>query len=210
MSEERGNQAPSTHSALTDLGLPGVRRIPFGVHMCNFYRRREDLAAVLVPYFAAGLRANERCIWVTAEPLRAPDARDALRASGLDVEQAIDSGRLIIRDYADWYVQGDALKGREVVDLWLAEESRALAEGYSGLRITGNVTFLRPQDWHDFMQYEALLDRLFRTRRIVSLCTYRLDDCGPAEVLDVMRHHNCALDRPDAGWQILTAGARPA
>lgn len=44
------------HSSLTDCGLPGIKDIPFGVHMCHFYDRCEDLAAALVPYFAAGLR----------------------------------------------------------------------------------------------------------------------------------------------------------
>ena len=64
---------------MTDCGLPGITRIPYGVHMCSFYRTREELAATLVPYFVAGLRANERCIWITAEPLLAHDALTALR-----------------------------------------------------------------------------------------------------------------------------------
>jgi len=49
-----------TPSNLTDCGLPGIRNIPYGVHMCHFYRGREELAAVLVPYFAAG------CIGIAA------------------------------------------------------------------------------------------------------------------------------------------------
>jgi hypothetical protein len=113
-------------SNLTDLGLPGVRSIPYGVHMCSFYRTRSELAAALVPYFAAGLR------------------------------------------------------------------------------ITGNVTFLSPKDWGVFMEYEALVQRAFHNRRIVTLCTYHLETCGASEVLDVMRRHSCTLDRPDQGWQILT------
>jgi hypothetical protein len=36
------------------------------------------------------------------------------------------------------------------------------------------------------------------------LCTYSSRDCGAAEMLDVVHRHNCALDRPDEGWQILT------
>jgi hypothetical protein len=36
------------------------------------------------------------------------------------------------------------------------------------------------------------------------LCTYHFDSCGAAEVFDVVRRHNGALERPDEGWQILT------
>jgi hypothetical protein len=192
------------HSHLTDCGLPGITQIPFGVHMCNFYRTKEELAAALVPFFLAGLRGNERCIWITAEPLRAPDARAALEAAGLDARAEIERGALVVRDFGDWYAEAGALRGSQVVELWLAEEARALALGYQGLRITGNVTFLRPEEWPLFMEYEALVNRAFQGRRIVTLCTYWLEQCGSAEMLDVLRRHNGALDRPDEGWQILT------
>lgn len=190
---------------ITDCGLPGIKDIPYGVHMCNFYRSREELAAALVPYFGAGLRANERCIWITAEPLVAKDAKAQLAATGFDVEAAIASGALVVRDYSDWYAEAGALKGNQVVDLWLSEEARALQAGYAGLRITGNVTFLRPGDWDFFMEYESLVHSAFHGRRIVTLCTYDLQRCAASEVLDVMRRHSGTLDRPDHGWQILTA-----
>ena len=198
MSEER------LDSHLTDCGLPGITQIPYGVHMCNFYRTREELIAALVPFFVAGLRNNERCIWITAKPLHAVDAIAEFEKAGPDVQAAIRNGSLVVRDYEEWYAQAGTLKGNQVVDLWLAEEQRALAGGYRGLRITGNVTFLRSEDWAQFMEYEELVNRAFQGRRIVTLCTYHLESCGAAEVLDVMRRHNGALDRPDEGWQILT------
>ena len=71
----------ATPSNLTDCGLRGIRNIPYGVHMCHFYRDRDELAAVLVPYFAAGLRNRERCIWIAAAPLD-PDA-EKVRGAGV-------------------------------------------------------------------------------------------------------------------------------
>jgi hypothetical protein len=201
------NHAADKLPNLTDCGLPGIKHIPFGVHMCNFFRTCEELTAALVPYFAAGLRSGERCIWVASDPLPAVEARAEFAKAGVDVDAAISQGSLIVRDYSDWYAEAGTLKGNQVVDLWIAEEQRALADGYSGLRITGNVTFLGPDDWELFMEYEALVNRSFHGRRIVTLCTYPLVGYGASEVLDVMRRHNCALDRPDEGWQIVTGGA---
>jgi hypothetical protein len=188
----------------TDCGLPGIRKVPYGVHMCHFYQGPDDLAEALVPYFMAGLRNRERCLWVTAQPLEAEAAKQALGAAGLDAGAAIGQGSLVVRDFSDWYAQGAELKGADVVDSWLEEERRALADGYAGLRITGNVSFLTPHTWPEFMEYEALLDKAFHGRRIVTLCSYRLGDCDATEVLEVVRRHNCTLDRPDEGWQILT------
>ena len=110
--------------------------------------------------------------------------------------------------YADPTLQVATFKGErgnQVVDLWLAEEQRALAGGYSGLRITGNVTFLRSEDWALFMEYEELVNKAFQGRRIVTLCTYHLDSCGLGEVYDVVRRHHGALHQPDKGWQITTS-----
>jgi hypothetical protein len=176
------------------------------VHMCHFYASREHLAEALVPYFSAGLRNNERCIWITAEPLRAQAAKLELRKAGFDVDGAVKNGSLTVRDFSDWYAEAGRLKGTEVVELWLEAEQRALAQGYSGLRITGNVTFLSSDTWPAFMEYEEAVDKAFHGRRIVTLCSYRLGECGASEILDVVHRHSCTLERPDEGWQVLTRG----
>jgi len=151
----------ATPSNLTDCGLPGIRNIPYGVHMCHFYHGRDQLASALVPYFAAGLRTGERCIWISAEPLGAVAAKLALEHAGVDVDAALADGSLILRDFSEWYAEGTRLRGAEVVDFWLAEEARALADGYAGLRITGNVTFLTPETWSVFMEYEDMVTKAF-------------------------------------------------
>ena len=189
--------------SLTPCGLPGISQIPYGIHMCHFYEVREDLVAALVPFFAAGLRNNERCIWITAEPLVAGDARAELAKAGVDVEAAMRSGQLTIRDYSEWY-RDAGLQSRQVAALWLAEEERALRAGYDGLRITGNASFVTPETWPDFMDYEEVVHRAFQGRRIISLCTYHRERCEPEHVPDVIRRHSCALERPDAGWRIRT------
>jgi MEDS: MEthanogen/methylotroph, DcmR Sensory domain len=191
-------------STFTNCGLPGVSQVPYGTHMCHFYRDREELVAALVPFFVAGLSHNERCIWITAEPLDSAEARLELQKTGLDVAAAVRSGALTIRDYPAWYSAAEGLKSHQVAKLWLDEEERALAEGYSGLRITGNVSFLTPETWPDFMDYEEVVHQAFHGRRILSLCSYHALRCEPAHVLEVVRRHSCALTRPDDGWQVLT------
>ena len=191
-------------SALTELGLPGIRQVPYGVHMCHFYRSREELVAALVPYFSAGLRANERCLWICAEPLDAAEAKRELARAGVDADAAIARGALIIRDFGDWYAKAGDLKGEAVAGRWLDEEARALADGYSGLRITGNVTFLREAaEWQTFMEYEAGMNEVLEGRRIVTLCTYSMERSSASVVHDVVHRHNCTLEHPDAAWQLV-------
>lgn len=200
---------PAAQAAhFTECGLTGLRAVPYGTHMCHFYRDRDELVAATVPYVIAGLRARERCIWVTSQPLESAAAARELIRAGVDLVDAFRNEHLMIWDYDDWYLKNDNLNTAEVCRLWLKEEARALDDGYAGLRITGNVSFLTPRNWPDFMDYERAVDEAFSARRIIALCSYSRRACGISEVFDVVRHHNCALERPDEGWQVFTPPAR--
>lgn len=196
----------SEHSHLTECGLPGINRIPYGLHACHFYPRREQLIEALVPYFLAGLRAGERCIWVAAPPLPAEEAERELRAAWAGAGEALARGAVRILDFDRWYTGTAGFNGADaVVKLWLDEEERALAEGYTGLRLTGNTSFLEPKDWEKFMEYERTANAGLHGRRIVALCSYLLPNISSGKVMEVMRAHDCAFDRPDSGWQVVAA-----
>jgi CheY-like chemotaxis protein len=186
-------------SHITHFGLPGIDRIPFGMHACHFYSNRNDLVRALVPYFVAGINANERCLWVTAPPLSAREADQALRAKG--VKDAIQAGALRILAFDEWYANTTGLKGLDVVQVWLDEEERALAEGYSGLRIAGNMSFLKPDEWSAFIEYEKSVTVQFKSRRIVALCSYALPQCNDQQMSDVRHAHYWSLQGSDTDWK---------
>jgi len=189
-------------SHITRCGLPGIDCVPFGMHACLFYSDADQLVAALVPYFVAGLRANERCLWVIEPPLRAREAVQALRTAWDGVDDAIQAGALRILDSA-W------LKGVDVLQLWLEEEERALAERCNGLRVAGNMSFLTPGDWPTFMAYERALTARCNERRIVALCCYALAQCSDRQMSEVMHAHHCAFERPDADWRVVAVPRLP-
>jgi two-component system, sensor histidine kinase PdtaS len=194
---------------ITECGVPGIKSIPYGVHLCHFYDSRQDLIQALVPFFEAGLRNNERCIWVTADPLRTTEA--ALRKILPDLDAIIDQDRLRVLDSSDWYTTGDSRlkrKGKDVASAWLEEERWALAAGHAGLRISGNTSFLAAGDWDDFMEYEHAASAAFQGRRIVTLCSYGGQRSDAIKTLDVVRSHHSTLYRTDSSWQVLTSRER--
>lgn len=189
-------------SHLTPSGLTGIASIPYGLHACHVYKDLEQLLAALVPYCLAGLRARERCIWVAAPPLPAREVVKVLRAGWPELARAIESGALVIVDGGQWYLNGATPKGGKVSPVWLREEARALAEGYRGLRVSGNVSFLTPDSWGAFIDYEHEVTRRIRGRRIVALCSYLHSQCGHGRVGDVVHSHHCAIEPMDGNWQV--------
>jgi hypothetical protein len=187
---------------ITHFGLPGIDRVPLGMHACHFYKDRDQLIAALVPYFVAGLQGNERCLWVAAPPLPAKEAIEALRDAWDGVDDAVRSGALRIIDFEDWYLTSKDLKGLDVVELWIDEEERALADGYDGLRIAGNTSFLAPADWAAFMEYERAVSARFHGRHIVALCSYSQEHCHGAQISEAMEAHHCTLQKVGTDWEV--------
>src|SRR5687767_10519172 len=135
-------------------GITGVGGLNWGAHFCQFYRTSEDLADSLVPYFAAGLGANEQCLWVTAEPLTAGRARASLARAVPGAAEMEASGQIEILDYTEWYERAGTLSMEQVLGGWVEREERARARGFAGLRLTGNTFWLERKDWESFVHYE--------------------------------------------------------
>jgi hypothetical protein len=89
-----------------------------------------------------------------------------------------------------------------ILAAWSREEQQALAEGYRGLRVTGNTSFVQPADWAAFMEYERQVQLGLPGRRIVALCSYELSSCRGAPASEVERLHDCSFHRPDAAWAV--------
>src|SRR5262249_57253314 len=73
---------PEIWSMLTELrrtGIQVVGDVPWGTHLCHFYKTREELVDILLPYFCSGLASNECCVWVVPDETEQNRARDALR-----------------------------------------------------------------------------------------------------------------------------------
>jgi hypothetical protein len=188
---------------ITECGIPGIGNIPFGIHLCHFYPERQDLVDSLVPYFMAGLRNSERCLWIAAPPLPADEARAELAKVLPRLEAMIQEDRIRIVEATEWFKSIKRVDADDVSNRWLQEEEKALAEGYRGLRITANTSFLTPEDWDTFMDCESAINKAVKGRRIVALCSYDVRQCRATGVLEVIQNHQVTLDRQDRDWEVL-------
>jgi len=56
----------------------------------------------------------------------------------------------------------------------------ALARGYSGMRVSGDLTWLDKNDWMSFMDCEAAANGTIGKHKMLALCTHCLEKCGAA------------------------------
>jgi PAS domain S-box-containing protein len=185
-------------------GIDIIGDIAWGSHFCQFYQTKQDLIDMLVPYFKAGLESNEFCIWVTAEPLGVDEATLALRAALPDLDHRLADGQIEIIPYTDWYVDAKGVfDGDRVLNGWMEKLDAALANGYDGVRLTGNTFWLEKERWQGFIDYEEAVNSVIGNYRMIAMCTYSMDKYGAAEVADVVANHEFALMKRGGAWSMI-------
>ena len=183
-------------------GLDVLGNVPWGTHFCLFYKTREDLIEVLVPYFKAGLEHNEFCMWVTCEPLGEKQAETVMRKAVPDFDEYLSRGQIEILPYSKWYLKAGSLDLQRVLKAWIDKLNQALARGYAGMRVAGNTMWLEKGRWRSFADYEHEVNETIHRYRMLTLCMYCLEECGPSEIIDVVNNHQLALIKQDGKWTL--------
>jgi len=186
-----------------DSGIDLLGHVPWGTHFCQFYETREDLTSILIPYFKAGLENNEFCIWVTAKPLGKERALAAMRRAMPDFDLYLVRGQIEIIPRDQWYLRDDIFNLQMVLERWIDKLDHALKQGYDGLRVTGNTSWLEKNDWKRFTKYEEEINKVIGKYRMIAIYTYSLNRCSAAEVIDVVNNHQFALIRRQGQWQMM-------
>ncbi len=188
---------------LVKTGIDIIGDVAWGTHFCQFYQDRQDLLDILVSYFKAGLENNEFCMWVTAEPLNEEEARAAMAKAIPDFSKYLAKGQIEIVPHEKWYLKDGVFDLHKVLNSWIDKLNQALADGYAGLRVTGNTAWLERSGWKDFTEYEAEINRVIGKYKMMALCTYWLDKCSASEVIDVVNNHQFALLKRLGKWEII-------
>src|SRR5580658_673257 len=174
-------------------GLQTVPHIQWGSHLVHFFASGTELRDVLVPYFKAGLENNERCLWVTGQAFDAEQARSALRAAVSDFDKRERDKQIEIANGDEWYASGAKLRPHDLMSGLLQSEQDALGLGYAGLRTNGNCAWLSRDQWADFLEYETLVQKSVRGRRMICMCGYCMDQLRDGSQLEVMERHDMAI-----------------
>ena len=183
-------------------GLAIIGGIPWGAHFCQFYQTKQDLLDILVPYFQAGLENNEFCMWVTADNLTAAEARKAMVKAVKGFSQYARKGQIEILPHTEWYLKDGVFGSGRVLAGWLEKLQQARQKGYAGLRLTGNTFWLEKKDWQKFTDYEETINNVISNYKMIALCTYSLEKCSAAEIVDVIRNHEFTLIKKGDNWDV--------
>lgn len=184
-------------------GIDVIGDVSWSTHFCQFYQNKQDLLDILIPYFKAGLENNEFCMWITAAPLTEQEAHQAMMKEIPDFARYLTMGQIEVLPHGAWYLKDGIFDSHRVVNGWIDKLSRALARGYSGMRITGNTAWLERNGWKDFMEYEAEINKVIGRYKTMALCTYWRDKCSVSDTIEVVNNHQFVLLKKPSTWEFI-------
>jgi len=176
--------------------LQSILDLSLGDHLCCMYETEEEHRAVLAPFIRSGLDQNHKVFYVvdsnTAEAVFA-----FLEQEGVAASDFLASGQLVVAESRDTYTRGGQFDPDSMIALLGKETRRALEEGFSALRVTGEMSWaLRGLPGSErLMEYEAKLNQFFPVNRAIGLCQYDMRRFKPETLLDVLATHPIAVVR---------------
>jgi len=156
---------------------------------------------ILVPYFKVGLENNEFCLWITSPPLEVKDANEALREVVPDLDSYLANGQIKIISYTCLHVTGDIYDSKRIIKYWIEKANYALESGYSGLRLSGNTSWLEKMDWSYFVDYMGKMDDIIGKYRMIALGSYLVDGYSKIDVVKVVSNHQFSLNKKEGKWE---------
>jgi hypothetical protein len=161
-----------------------------GDHIAWLYDMEERHQAILTPFLWQGLAGGEKVLYIvdshTAETILGYlwDAR-------LDVDPYLASGQLAILTWDETYIREGVFDPEAMITFLRVETERALAEGYTALCTSSEMTWaLRGLPGSQrLIEYEARLNEFVPGSECLVTCQYDRRRFGSKVLLDVLRVH---------------------
>ena len=170
--------------------LPAIAAMQPGDHYCGIYRTDDDHRAIIVDFVRDGVARNEKIFYLvnlqTADQLRA-----TLAAAGVEVDALIERGQLVILAAKEAYLHDGQFDPDRMIQLLSDETDTALAEGYTALRATGEMTWALAGEAGSerLVEYEARVNSLFAHKKCYGLCQYDRRRFDAEMLLDILHVH---------------------
>lgn len=142
-----------------------------GDHICLFYETPTQQRLVVEAFLRQGLARHEKTMYLF-DAFTPKHLAEYLCEPGL-LNTWLTSGQLVLLEAASVYLEGGRFIPERMIELLRRETARALDEGYTALRATGEASWaLSGTEPEMLARYESLLYEFFRQAPCIALCQY--------------------------------------
>ena len=175
---------------MTLMTTPAAIAIRRGEHACCRSDRREDREAVADAFMRVGLRLGHRVVYL-CRPSDADATLARLESAEPNVRSALRTGALELRDARNAYLADSGFGVEQMIAALRADHHRALADGFAGLSMTGDVSVaLEGASGEDLVEYERRVDEEFGDATQMLLCQYDQQRLPTGALVEITEAHH--------------------
>ena len=165
-----------------------------GTHLCCIYRDKEEQLSALSSFMSLGIEKNEKCLYVVDDRTKT-EVIEAFEELGFEVEKFVESGQFEFMTKSESYLKDGYFDPDEMIELIDEAQKQALDEGYDGLRLTGEMTwvFSDVRGVERLMEYETKLNEFLPDQKVIGMCQYNEEKFTAETLVDVLNTHPQAL-----------------
>jgi len=169
-----------------------------GDHLCCFYETDEERREVLAMLLLQGLERGEKACFI-GDMQTSQVLLDYMEDDGFEVSPYLSCGQLGVMSFDETYLREGVFDPDKMIDLLKTEADLALAQGYSALRVTGDMSWAlqTPPGSEQIIKYEAKLNEFFPGSKCIGICQYDKRLFPPALLINVLETHPLAIIRTE-------------
>jgi hypothetical protein len=170
-----------------------VSELQPGNHAFCLFENDEEYQVLMKSFISQGLERNEKVIYIV-DTRSANEVINLLRDDGGETESSLERGQLIIFEVGQTYMRKGTFDPDDMIALLRHQTEQALKEGYSALRVTGEMTWaLRDLSSSErLIEYEAKLNEFFPGSKCLAICQYDRRRFSAGLLLDILSTHPIA------------------
>jgi len=183
LGQPSGDSRPPAAAQISNVNVGGAS-VPLRTHLAPFYGTDLGGLRLPVPFLADGLRAGQPSFLAASGAVLERYARALSDEHRIDVDAAVESGRLVILPGAGVDVAG-------AIANWERLFGKALSGGPTVLRVVGEMACERLMFGSDaeMLAYEEAYELMGRRFPVVTLCQYDAREFDGEVMLRVLKSH---------------------
>jgi two-component system cell cycle sensor histidine kinase/response regulator CckA len=171
-----------------------IKTLESGDHLCSICKTEEENRALLTPFLKGGLEQGEKVLFFL-HSYSTDEIVSYLGSKGITVDSYLNKGQFRVLSAEEVYLKGGTFEPDAVISLLRTETDRALQEGYSALRVTGDMGWASDNsiDPVRLIEYETKINQFFTGSKCMALCQYNRKRYEPSLLFSVLTTHPIAV-----------------
>lgn len=172
-----------------------IDKLKIGDHTLLLYEDEAEMISKSISFIRESLRRGEKSLYIEGD-----GSRDllmvGLRNQIPKIDEYLENGQLQILSSAETYALSDRFTADNMINLLKKESIKALKEGYNGLSITGELSWVLnfENGKEEIIKYEwKLNEHIFGNYPVVAMCRYNINKFDNTVIKAALELHHYVI-----------------